>query len=104
MDSRLKKSPGFRRSPSKNNNLNSYITYLDYNYAPNGSISYGNPSKFIFGVPLCNDYCDGLDIDSNTAILQISMTNTVSGQYLANLVICYGIDIDITENGLIISK
>jgi hypothetical protein len=88
----------------KNNNLSGYISYRDYNYAPSNSAFVAYPSKFIYGVPLCNDYIDGLEIDSNTAILQINTTNSVASPYLANLIICYGINIDITENGLIISK
>lgn len=88
----------------KNNSLNGYISYRDFNYAPNGATSVSNPSKFIYGVPLCNEYSEGLEVDSNTAILQINTTNKTLYQYVANLVICYGIKVDITENGLIISK
>lgn len=88
----------------KNDNLSGYVSYRDYNYAPSNSAFTAYPSKFIYGVPLCNDYSDGLEIDSNTAIMQINTTNSVASPYISNLVICYGINIDITENGLIISK
>ena len=88
----------------KNNNLNTFIYQKNFNYAMTSASTTIIPSKFIYGVPLCNDYCDGLDIDSNTAVLQISTTYSSSNLFLANLIICYGINIDITENGLIISK
>lgn len=90
-----------------NQNLNCYITYRDFNYIPNGAGVLGYPSKFIYGVPLCyrlDNKLLGLEIDSNTAFLQINSTYASTAIYYANLVICYGIDIDITENGLIISK
>lgn len=89
----------------KNNSLNSYIYYKNFNYSTSTSSTIAIPSKFIYGIPLCNDYCDGLEIDSNTAVLQInSSASSNLTSCLVTLIVCYGINIDITENGLIISK
>jgi hypothetical protein len=89
-----------------NNNLSTYISKDSYNFNTTSSTDPFYPSKFIYAVPLQTDYSDGLEIDSNTASFGINTNYTVgiNYPYSANLILCYDILVDITENGLIISK
>lgn len=77
---------------------NNYMTVPLANSIP-------NPSKFIYAVPLGYEY-DGVQLDQNTALLNVSMASNANtnANFLAMLNICYKVIIDITPNGIIISK
>ena len=88
----------------KNKHLVGYVDSNSYMQLAQDNDEY-NPAKFIYAVPLGIEH-DGIQLEQNTALLNISMAANAftNANFLSMLNICYKVIIDITPNGIIISK
>lgn len=88
----------------KNKNLSGFINADNYVQFATTNDPF-SPTKFIYAVPFGFEH-DGIQLEQNTALLNISMPENIhtNSNFLSMLNICYKVIIDITPNGIIISK